>query len=1099
MANFAQLGIEITSSGVDKAQSGLDALANSGGKAEASLKGVEQAATSTDSTVKKLSDSALYRANQSIAKYSQGLRDASQESERAAAAARNESDVIAALARERAKAADFARANADATRQSTKATVDWAAEQQRANARAAEMVAQDAKRAASAQKANTAIQDQQRDLAKLLGQIDPTVAALGRLDEAERKLAGFRKQGAIDSDTFNQYSRHLNEQRELLGKVDSAQRLAGLSAGQYSNAIRMLPAQFTDIFTSLAGGQNPFLVMIQQGGQVSDSFGGIGNTLELMKDKFLSLFSISSSASSALDGISDSSSESSDSLSGLSEGLNSTSDAAGNARDAMEKVPIASSAMFIGLTAAAAVVVALGVALYQAGQRTERINEALISTGRFAKTSADDIKALADSIDGLSNVSGGKAISAVTALATTTQLTGDALTSAAAASVQWAAVTGQTVDSVVDKFRAIQKDPLNALTDLNAAEQFLTETQYQRINALQDEGQWQDAATEAAKIYADVVAGRAQEIQSNLGGISVAWQNIKTASSDAWGAVISGADRASEAIGATARRIAGMNSLFKQVVTGYAAASPTGLGAFFGVGAPRSQQVIMPGVDGETRTPEPIRDELAKARADAEKAKADAANAAWNQTLATTNKVIAQELALDEIEKKGLAAGASRVEIEKQKAAYIDQQEKKARRSNTDNNSAVTLLETAQRQVTANEQLSTSGEKVTASGRLVIQINQRLADTTDKMTAATRAQLVAVRDSLTTSDAEARAAQQKTRDLAANIALTERLASAQKVQADQNEVALMGIGRGSQAAELAQRELNIRRDYLKQVNDLEKAQRNENTALTANELQVEKDMLSAHLQAQLAAEQSYQDQRMAMQADWRNGFTASFEDYSAQAANVAGQTKSLFDSAFKGAEDAMVKFAMTGKLSFTDLANSIIEDLIRIAAKQAVLQIAGAITGAFTGGGGGGSGVGSTQLGNNYNWGGGFSGGGYTGQGGKYQPAGIVHRGEVVWSQRDVAAVGGPRAANAMRPTAGYANGGGPGIPQSRGIGQMSAPQITFNMNMQDGTITSQQQGGNADDSTRELKQMFEAMINAWWTKNNRPGGAAYNMRMGTA
>jgi hypothetical protein len=54
-------------------------------------------------------------------------------------------------------------------------------------------------------------------------------------------------------------------------------------------------------------------------------------------------------------------------------------------------------------------------------------------------------------------------------------------------------------------------------------------------------------------------------------------------------------------------------------------------------------------------------------------------------------------------------------------------------------------------------------------------------------------------------------------------------------------------------------------------------------------------------------------------------------------------------------------------------------------------------------------------------------------------------------------------------------------------------------MNMQDGTITSQQQSGNADDSTRELKQMFEAMINQWWTKNNRPGGAAYNMRMGTA
>lgn len=57
----------------------------------------------------------------------------------------------------------------------------------------------------------------------------------------------------------------------------------------------------------------------------------------------------------------------------------------------------------------------------------------------------------------------------------------------------------------------------------------------------------------------------------------------------------------------------------------------------------------------------------------------------------------------------------------------------------------------------------------------------------------------------------------------------------------------------------------------------------------------------------------------------------------------------------------------------------------------------------------------------------GFAEGGYTGDGGKYEPKGIVHGGEMVWSQKDVAMVGGPAAANAMRPTAklkGYADGG---------------------------------------------------------------------------
>ncbi|MDT9702638.1 hypothetical protein, partial [Streptomyces sp. P17] len=80
--------------------------------------------------------------------------------------------------------------------------------------------------------------------------------------------------------------------------------------------------------------------------------------------------------------------------------------------------------------------------------------------------------------------------------------------------------------------------PLDALTKLNDAENFLTQTQYERVKALQDEGRWQEAATEAARIYADTVNGRAKEIEQNLGLISTAWLNIKRASSEAWDSVV---------------------------------------------------------------------------------------------------------------------------------------------------------------------------------------------------------------------------------------------------------------------------------------------------------------------------------------------------------------------------------------------------------------------------------------------------------------------------------------------------------------------------------------------------------------------------------
>ncbi len=59
-----------------------------------------------------------------------------------------------------------------------------------------------------------------------------------------------------------------------LSRQALAAQKAGISVGQYKAAMRTLPAQFTDIVTQLAGGQNPFLIMLQQGGQISDSFGG---------------------------------------------------------------------------------------------------------------------------------------------------------------------------------------------------------------------------------------------------------------------------------------------------------------------------------------------------------------------------------------------------------------------------------------------------------------------------------------------------------------------------------------------------------------------------------------------------------------------------------------------------------------------------------------------------------------------------------------------------------------------------------------------------------------------------------------------------------
>jgi phage-related minor tail protein len=80
---------------------------------------------------------------------------------------------------------------------------------------------------------------------------------------------------------------------------------------------------------------------------------------------------------------------------------------------------------------------------------------------------------------------------------------------------------------------------------------------------------------------------------------------------------------------------------------------------------------------------------------------------------------------------------------------------------------------------------------------------------------------------------------------------------------------------------------------------------------------------------------------------WNAGWKAAFEEYAENANNAAAQSRSYFETFTKGFEDAFVKFVQTGKLSFKDLANSMIADFARVQAKRALL-------GMFSGGGGGG-------------------------------------------------------------------------------------------------------------------------------------------------
>lgn len=83
--------------------------------------------------------------------------------------------------------------------------------------------------------------------------------------------------------------------------------------------------------------------------------------------------------------------------------------------------------------------------------------------------------------------------------------------------------------------------------------------------------------------------------------------------------------------------------------------------------------------------------------------------------------------------------------------------------------------------------------------------------------------------------------------------------------------------------------------------------------------------------------------RQAAEMEWSVGAEKSIKEYAYNASNTAAGASSAFTNGFKNMEDAVVSFAMTGKLSFASFTNGVISDLIRIQARAAISGIVGSL------------------------------------------------------------------------------------------------------------------------------------------------------------
>ena len=265
--------------------------------------------------------------------------------------------------------------------------------------------------------------------------------------------------------------------------------------------------------------------------------------------------------------------------------------------------------------------------------------------------------------------------------------------------------------------------------------------------------------------------------------------------------------------------------------------------------------------------------------------------------------------------------------------------------------------------------------------------------------------------------------------------------------------------------------------------------------------------------AKEALQQSWQ-QEDQNQGDWITGMKVGLCEFAEDGQNVFKGFRDVAGNAMSSVSHALTDLVTTGKMDFKSLTKSILTNIIEIINKLLVAQAIQAAMG-WMGGGSGGAGAATGGLQQAYTGGlirgyasGGGVGysdkpGGFTGIGNKYQPAGIVHKGEFVFTKEATKRLGVANLYALMREAQhGYANGGGVKISPASPIAftgkpnnSSSAINVTTNVaiNMQSNNV-SPAQAGNIDERALEakIKPIIQKNIGDALQKSTSPGGDLY-------
>lgn len=742
----------------------------------------------------------------------------------------------------------------------------------------------------------------------------------------------------------------------------------------------------------------------------------------------------------------------------------------------------------------AAAVFGLGKAWYDGSKESEEFNRQLILTGNYAGKTSGQLQALARSLAG-NGITQHAAAGVLAQVVGSGAFSGNDVSMVSNVAARLQQATGQAVDETINQFKRLKDDPVNAVATLNDSLHFLTATQYEQIASAQALGDSQKAAELAMRAYSDAVIQRAGAVEDNLGSLEKAWNWVKNAASGAWDAML-GVGRNPD----TAMKRQDSFAEWQAAEKEYRALSRN-----LKVDPDYAGNNVLQKADAERLRNARQQVELKKQAYDlADQQYAQEGLAAAREKMRTDQQAqaIRSQQQFNQLVESGATAAEKRASAEKKLSQLIEKNRQDAKDGIatrwTDKDIAAARAgiekqfkdaktpkgkgystpagdkaeEKAQAELlTLQAQLKTL-EQHTSVNDVISKQRQDLWQTENQFTvlqeAAGRRQLTAQEKSLLSHKEETLEYKRQLADLG------DKIASQQKL----NQLA-------DQAVKFEQQQKAVRAGLKAQSEGVSSRQ-------AARESTLER-LSETYGYNPTAQKKVLEDQRAtfadedALRANWLAGAKQGWAEYQDSATNVFSSVQQISQATFTGLAGQLTSLVTTGKASFRDFTTSILKMIVNVINQLLVAYAIQSAMGWIS------SGTNTASAGQSFAVPSfrppGYDVGGYTGHGGKYEPAGVVHRGEFVFTKESTSRIG---VSNLYRLMRGYATGGlvGGGNAAAAGMGGVS---VYAPVSVTTGQSGGQKQQQNSGALEQAYQKVIDRSVRDGIAREIRPGGIIWN------